>query len=852
MLFALLLAVIIGFALLAKRLTTLEQEVRRIKAELADRTYRTPPVQSMPQSHGFQNDAPPGPAIAPVPEPARAAAELAASLPEYAPPSIVPPRRGGGTPPEQRVAKAERQPFSLERLIGGSLPIWIGGAALVLAGFFLVRYSIESGLLGPTARTLLAALFALGLIGASELARNLPATRDDPRVAQALAGAGVASLYATLYLAAALYSLIGPLTAFFGVIVVTATALALSLRHGPPTAVMALVGGALAPMVAGFDAIGIGPLMVYLGLLVAALFGLAIHRGWGWLALAASAVGFLWINFLLVAHVGAGGLSSLGIFTLLLAAGASAALPATGIRQRWIRLLPLVGGLIQLLLLAPALEFGSLAWSFYLILAAAALFLAWRDPAYLPAIPTAIALLLLLESVAFLSPELRVTPLAAIVATLLFAIPGHALWQRGGAWLVGAMAGTAGPILVAHATAPTLLAPVAWGLIELGAAAAVAHLAWRLLRDRDAPALIAASALAGLLAAIGLAQFFPAAWLCVPLAAVAIGLAAWARHARAALLYELPAYPLAAALVAALYPLIELSGAILTSIVGSPLPYPQLPDAPTLMRALALPVVVTLGMLWDAQIYGKLRRWVAGVAAVVAILLLYVLAKQVLTIDTRELFRELGFIERAVLTQIALGAGWLLLRRGAYPQLGRMLVLLGVVRFIWFDLLTLNPVLMPQAVGGIPVVNAATLHAGLLAFWLWTLPPTRWMRPVAGLATLLAVLVAIRQLSHGSILVGPVQTGENLGYSAALLGVALFWLWRGITAELRDLRIAGLSLLTIVTFKVFLVDAAALDGILRILSFLGLGVALIAIGWAYNRFLGKGGSGAGDAAKLGG
>ena len=37
----------------------------------------------------------------------------------------------------------------------------------------------------------------------------------------------------------------------------------------------------------------------------------------------------------------------------------------------------------------------------------------------------------------------------------------------------------------------------------------------------------------------------------------------------------------------------------------------------------------------------------------------------------------------------------------------------------------------------------------------------------------------------------------------------------------------------------FLVDASALEGVLRALSFLGLGVALIAIGWAYGRFLGR-------------
>lgn len=34
-----------------------------------------------------------------------------------------------------------------------------------------------------------------------------------------------------------------------------------------------------------------------------------------------------------------------------------------------------------------------------------------------------------------------------------------------------------------------------------------------------------------------------------------------------------------------------------------------------------------------------------------------------------------------------------------------------------------------------------------------------------------------------------------------------------------------------------LIDAAALEGVLRILSFMGLGIALIGIGWAYGRVM---------------
>ena len=104
---------------------------------------------------------------------------------------------------------------------------------------------------------------------------------------------------------------------------------------------------------------------------------------------------------------------------------------------------------------------------------------------------------------------------------------------------------------------------------------------------------------------------------------------------------------------------------------------------------------------------------------------------------------------------------------------------------------------------------------------------------------IVAVLATIRQLVQGNLVSGAqVATGENYLYSAGLLALALVWLVLGMMRGVKLLRIAGLSLLTAVTLKVFLVDAAALTGLLRILSFLGLGIALIGIGWAYGRVMG--------------
>jgi uncharacterized membrane protein len=207
--------------------------------------------------------------------------------------------------------------------------------------------------------------------------------------------------------------------------------------------------------------------------------------------------------------------------------------------------------------------------------------------------------------------------------------------------------------------------------------------------------------------------------------------------------------------------------------------------------------------------------------------------KRPLAIADAGTFMTRGFVERAVITLVALGTGWVL--RTPAPLAARALAILALARIIWFDLLLLSPVFAPQSVGAIPLLNAAVLLPAVAAAILWIWGERRWRIPALALM-LVAALAAVRQAAHGSILTGPVGTGENWGYSATMLALGLIWLWRGLLGGARDLRFAGLGLAMIVALKVFTIDIA-LDGILRVVSFLGIGVTLIAISWAYTRFL---------------
>ena len=100
-------------------------------------------------------------------------------------------------PPEQVIRfdeseEDEREGASLgglfETLVAGRLLVWLGGIAIVVAGIFLVRYTIEIGLVTPELRMVGAALLGLACIGAGEYARSGRWLSDDPRIAQALVG----------------------------------------------------------------------------------------------------------------------------------------------------------------------------------------------------------------------------------------------------------------------------------------------------------------------------------------------------------------------------------------------------------------------------------------------------------------------------------------------------------------------------------------------------------------------------------------------------------------------------------------------------------------------------------------
>jgi uncharacterized membrane protein len=174
-----------------------------------------------------------------------------------------------------------------------------------------------------------------------------------------------------------------------------------------------------------------------------------------------------------------------------------------------------------------------------------------------------------------------------------------------------------------------------------------------------------------------------------------------------------------------------------------------------------------------------------------------------------------------------------------------VLTALAAARLLWFDMLVHNPALVDQWVGPLPVVNLIAPAYLLSAFWLYRVRRGAGSETRSGIwlllflaASIVGVMLMVRQLFQGAILTAPdLSSAESYGYSLAGLLLSIALLLAGIRLADKALRLAGLILLTATILKVFLIDASALEGVLRILSFLGLGVALIGIGRLYTRVL---------------
>ncbi len=192
-----------------------------------------PPPVPPPPPVGAPTFPPPGAERpAPPPRPEQTA------TPTPPPPPPPPPPRRPWRPPTPPVS------IDWEGLVGVKLFSWIAGVALVLAAVFFLRYSIEHGWLSDSVKMAIGLAVGVGLLVACEMR----AARRYAVTANAMDAAGIAVLFMTFFAAHARWHLVPQVPTFVLMALVTAVAVALSIRRNSLfIAILGLLGGFLTP-----------------------------------------------------------------------------------------------------------------------------------------------------------------------------------------------------------------------------------------------------------------------------------------------------------------------------------------------------------------------------------------------------------------------------------------------------------------------------------------------------------------------------------------------------------------------------------------------------------------------------
>ena len=835
------------------------------------------------------------PAAAATPEPPRPAAAEEVPLrfrdipeaPEPAAPSPAAPDMAPPSPPPPPTAPVPAKP-SLEETFGTRWVVWVGGLALALGGFFLVKYTIEAGLVGPGVRIFLGALLAVGLLAGGEWLRRKENASNIAGVPAAnipsiLTAAGTAVAYATVWAAYELYGFLPPALAFVLLGAVALGTLAAALLHGPWVAALGLVGAYVTPILVSTEVPNYWALYIYLAVVSAAAFGLARIRLWRWLAVTAVAFGFFWLfpgmenlrfGIALTAHE-FHAIAGFALVAALIVCGLFYGPSAEPGRIDRISSISIGVYLLAATLVAIASRHDPEALTVFTVLMIATVAIAWMTEAAAAAVPAAALFAVLVIMRWAFEADLTRTIAPSGVAGVGSPQPLHtgvsAHLTLGAAY--AALFGIAGFLAQGRSisariavmwSGAAVFAPVAiliglyyritafessilFAFIALALAATFSWATEQLWKREPLPGIAAAGALfaTGAVAALALAFTFALekGWLTVALALMVPGVA-WIAEKR-----PLPMLRwLASALVGLVIVRIGWEPRIVGDDVGTT------PIFNWLLYGYGIPAVAFWygGYLLRKRADDKPARIVDAAAILFTVLLAVLEIRHIM--NNGDVFSDnttLSEIALQVCVFLAMTIGLEHVRErtlSVVHNIGARLLALASLLLIVFGLgIFANPLLTGDPVGG-TVFNLILLGYGLPAVLAIVLAiKTRGQRPngyrvcAAAIAVILALsylTLEVTRLYHGPVLTaGRTTSAEQYTYSVVWLAYGVVLLIAGIFLRSTPARLASAAIVALTVGKVGVVDSSDLTGIYRALSFIGLGLVLVGIGWLYQRLL---------------
>lgn len=773
-----------------------------------------------------------------------------------------------------------------EETIGTRWVVWVGGLTLALGGFFMVRYSFEAGLISDEIRIALGGLFALALLAAGEWTRRKEsistlAALPVANIPAILTAAGTAVAFATVYAAYAIYGFLVPATAFVLLGLVAMATLAAALLHGPALAGLGVVGAFATPILVSSSKPDYWALYVYLAIVTAAAFGLARVRMWRWLALTTIAFALLWTFPCLQCgpsmvgphafHVLAGFI----LAALLVVCGFMFGPPADEGEIEPISSGSLAAYLLGATLIVLNSFHADTAMIVFGLLVAGSLVVAWRSDAATGAVGAAAAFVFVVfaEWAVRANPDMLVLPggplqgigPGATDGSVSLHLISAAIFAVGfGAAGFLAQGRSAGPVIPVVWSAAAVFTPLAllvalyariahldrsipFAILAVILAAAFAAATEILSKREDRPGLQASIALfaTGTLAAMALALTFALekGWLTIALALMSVG-TAWISTQRPIAFLRV----LAAVLAGIVVLRIGYEPRIAGDAVGTT------PIFNWLLWGYGIPAAA----FWGGSILLRRGgddaplRTVEAAAILFTVLLAFMEIRH--AVNNGDVYRQsAGLTEIALQVSVALamaiGLERLRIRTGSViHNAGAILLTVFAGLATLFGLLVMeNPLVWSIDIGGV-VLNLLLLGyalpavlALLLSYAVAGQRPVAYANTIAAAALVLAlayVTFEIRRVYHGPVIAsGPTTGAEQYTYSIAYLAFGVVLLGVGILFNSQRARLASAAVIALTILKAFLIDMSTLTGVYRALSFMCLGLVLVAIGWLYQRIL---------------
>lgn len=746
---------------------------------------------------------------------------------------------------------------------------WIGGVALAFGGIFLAKYSLDSGLLSASLRLVLGGLFGVGLIALAEYLHRKGIVFEgfNNYIPAALAGGGFISCFALTLLAYSSYQILSPALAFVMLSVISLAASSMALRLGPLLAVLGIVSAYSVPLWVNTGSGYLVALLTYISFITLSgvLVAKKVKRNWLWYLLWAGHIGWYW---LLLNAADTQQYWLMGIFALLSIVGLIAMM-RLGVKltlleyrphsiKRLCKLIPdhpLLLALVLPLLLMMLITLPTMQWQI-----------------------TALCLIVLLLFLVLQNSRWDLWQgLALLIAVVLIFSQQRAintdehLFVFTGVYGLGLLLG---------------VAFCAYGLYF--GARYYKRLAFHLLAALSIFVLIAT--LYVIIPVVGLSIAYPV-WVVILLltSAVLIKLAQKARSQWQQFSYWIGAN---ANLTLCLTMILDNSGltlalAVQVLLISYLVKRHQVPMPHWPIKALVAAVLARLTFApWipsyvDLTIFSL--HW-SLIVYPVALVLFWLAAKQwqqtnmkiwlegatlhclALFVTTETSYQLVGHYPQltnfSFYEQVLLSCNWLALgcvylhRSQSAGQLGKLykvagLLLAGLAGLLLFNTtIDKNPLLERLYIGEIPLFNwllLTWLVPSVLIVWLanFIKPINKTLSQVllggAGLLAVLAINSLIRQYWQSGFihLSKPTSDAELYSYSIIWLLLGALVVIAGHLKQQLLLQKIGLGILGAVIVKVFLIDMASLTGLLKAVSFIGLGLSLVALSWLFQKLRSK-------------